>query len=104
MLNLTLDDIGSLLDEPLVAVWRPFAPTDRSCSPVWHEWREGEFNCGSRPMTSRPGISVAIHAPRSSWPNPSTLRGVGSAQARLLDAGDLSMRSASPPIQGPEKG
>jgi hypothetical protein len=42
--NLTLDDIGGLLDEPLVAVPGD-APSDGSVllSPVWHEWRDGGF-------------------------------------------------------------
>ena len=43
--NLTLDDIGGLLDEPLVAVLATLR-LDGSVllSPVWHEWRDGGFN------------------------------------------------------------
>ena len=43
--NLTLDDIGGLLDEPLVAVLATLR-SDGSVllSPVWHEWRDGGFN------------------------------------------------------------
>jgi PPOX class probable F420-dependent enzyme len=43
--NLTVGDLGDLLDEPLVAVLATLR-TDGSVllSPVYHEWREGGFN------------------------------------------------------------
>jgi PPOX class probable F420-dependent enzyme len=43
--NLTVGDLGDLLDEPLVAVLATLR-TDGSVllSPVWHEWRDGGFN------------------------------------------------------------
>jgi PPOX class probable F420-dependent enzyme len=43
--NLTVDDLGDLLDEPLVAVLATLR-SDGSVllSPVWHEWRDGGFN------------------------------------------------------------
>jgi len=43
--NLTVDDLGGFLDEPLVAVLATLR-SDGSVllSPVWHEWRDGGFN------------------------------------------------------------
>ncbi len=43
--NLTLEDVGGFLDEPLVAVLATLR-SDGSVqlSPVWHEWRDGGFN------------------------------------------------------------
>jgi PPOX class probable F420-dependent enzyme len=43
--NLTVEDLGTFLDEPLVAVLATLR-TDGSVllSPVWYEWREGGFN------------------------------------------------------------
>jgi PPOX class probable F420-dependent enzyme len=43
--NLTVDELGGFLDEPIVAVLATLR-TDGSVllSPVWHEWRDGGFN------------------------------------------------------------
>jgi PPOX class probable F420-dependent enzyme len=43
--DLTLEDLGSFLDEPRVAVLATLR-SDGSVllSPVWHEWRDGGFN------------------------------------------------------------
>ena len=43
--NLTVDDLGTFLDEPLLAVLATLR-VDGSVllSPVWHEWRDGGFN------------------------------------------------------------
>ena len=43
--NLTVEDLGDLLDKPLVAVLATLR-TDGSVllSPVYHEWRDGGFN------------------------------------------------------------
>jgi PPOX class probable F420-dependent enzyme len=43
--NLTVDDLGDLLDQPLIAVLATLR-TDGTVllSPVWHEWRDGGFN------------------------------------------------------------
>lgn len=43
--NLTVDDLGDLLDRPLLAVLATLR-TDGSVllSPVYHEWRDGGFN------------------------------------------------------------
>ena len=43
--HLTVDGLGNLLDEPLVAVLATFrADGSVLLSPVWHEWRDGGFN------------------------------------------------------------
>jgi PPOX class probable F420-dependent enzyme len=43
--DITVEDLGDLLDEPLVAVLATLR-TDGSVllSPIWHEWRDGGFN------------------------------------------------------------
>jgi PPOX class probable F420-dependent enzyme len=43
--NLTVEDLGGFLDEPLVAVLATLR-NDGSflLSPVWHEWRDGGFH------------------------------------------------------------
>jgi PPOX class probable F420-dependent enzyme len=43
--NLTVEDLGGFLDQPLVAVIATLR-TDGSVmlSPVWYEWRDGGFN------------------------------------------------------------
>ena len=43
--NLTVEDLGDLLDQPLVAVLATLR-TDGTVllSPVWYEWRDGGFN------------------------------------------------------------
>jgi PPOX class probable F420-dependent enzyme len=43
--DLTVEDLGTFLDEPLVAVLATLrADGSVLLSPVWHEWREGGFN------------------------------------------------------------
>lgn len=43
--NLTVGDLGGLLDEPLLAVLATLrADGSVLLSPVWHEWRDGAFN------------------------------------------------------------
>jgi len=43
--NLTLEDMGSFLDEPRVAVLATLRRDGTVLlSPVWHEWRDGGFN------------------------------------------------------------
>ena len=43
--NLVVEDLGTLLEEPLLAVLATLR-RDGSVllSPVWHEWRDGGFN------------------------------------------------------------
>jgi PPOX class probable F420-dependent enzyme len=43
--NLTVEDLGSFLDEPVLAVLATLrADGAVLLSPVWHEWRDGGFN------------------------------------------------------------
>jgi PPOX class probable F420-dependent enzyme len=43
--NLTLEDLGTFLDEPQVAVLATLRRDGTVLlSPVWHEWRDGGFN------------------------------------------------------------
>ncbi len=106
--NLTLDDIGGLLDEPLVAVLATLR-SDGSVllSPVWHEWRGGGFNLWlaaddvkTRHLRRDPRATIVVAE------SVDPLRGVElRTEARLLDAGDLSdaVRIATRYV-GPEKG
>jgi len=106
--NLTLDDIGGLLDEPLVAVLATLRPDGSvQLSPVWHEWRDGGFNLWlpaddvkSRHLRRDPRATIVVAE------SVDPLRGVElRTEARLLDAGDLSVpvRIATRYV-GPEKG
>jgi len=91
--NLTLDDVGGLLDEPLVAVLATLR-SDGSVllSPVWHEWRDGGFNLWlavddvkTRHLRRDPRATIVVAESED------PLRGVElRTEARLLDAGDLS--------------
>jgi PPOX class probable F420-dependent enzyme len=43
--NLTLDDLGDLLDQPIIAVLATYRKDGTVLlSPVWFEWRDGGFN------------------------------------------------------------
>lgn len=43
--HLSLDDLGDLLDQPLIAVLATLrADGTVLLSPVWHEWRDGGFS------------------------------------------------------------
>jgi PPOX class probable F420-dependent enzyme len=43
--NLAPDDLGDLLEQPLVAVLATYRATgDVLLSPVWHRWRDGGFD------------------------------------------------------------
>ncbi len=98
--NLTLDDIGGLLDEPLVAVLATLRPDGSVLlSPVWHEWRDGGFNLWlsaddvkSRHLRRDPRATIVVAE------SVDPLRGVElRTEARLLPADDLSDASASRP-------
>jgi PPOX class probable F420-dependent enzyme len=106
--NLTLEDVGGLLDEPLVAVLATLR-RDGSVllSPVWHEWRDGGFNLWlpaddvkTRHLRRDPRATIVVAE------SVDPLRGVElRTEARLLDADDLSdaVRIASRYV-GSEKG
>ena len=43
--NLTIEDLGTFLEDPSVAVIATLrADGSVQLSPVWHEWRDGGFN------------------------------------------------------------
>jgi len=53
--NLGADDLGDLLERPLVAVLATYRRSgDVLLSPVWHEWRAGGFDV----VTGHAGIKV----------------------------------------------
>jgi PPOX class probable F420-dependent enzyme len=53
--NLGADDLGDLLEQPLVAVLATYRRSgDVLLSPVWHEWRAGGFDV----VTGHAGIKV----------------------------------------------
>lgn len=53
--NLGADDLGDLLEQPLVAVLATYRRDGTVLlSPVWHEWRDGAFNV----VTSADGAKV----------------------------------------------
>jgi PPOX class probable F420-dependent enzyme len=53
--DLRPEDLGDLLDQPLVAVLATYGPDGTVLlSPVWHEWRDGGFNVA----TGSGGIKV----------------------------------------------
>src|SRR5207247_6524917 len=96
--NLRPDDLGDLLDRPLVAVLATYR-RDGSVllSPVWHEWRDGGFNVvtGGNDVKvrhlqgdPRAGIVVYEHEP--------PYRGVEvRCEARLEAAGEAVRRIAT---------
>jgi PPOX class probable F420-dependent enzyme len=88
--NLPVEDLGDLLERPLVAVLATYrANGDVLLSPVWHEWRDGGFDVitGSGGVKvrhlrrdPRAGLVVHEHVP--------PYRGVEvRCRARLLPAG-----------------
>jgi PPOX class probable F420-dependent enzyme len=91
--NLTLADVGGLLDEPLVAVLATLRPDGSVLlSPVWHEWRDGGFNLWlaaddvkTRHLRRDPRATIVVAE------SVDPLRGVElRTEARVHDAGDLS--------------
>jgi PPOX class probable F420-dependent enzyme len=90
--NLRPEELGDLLERPLVAVLATFRSdgTGVLLSPVWHRWRDGGFDVVSRGddvkvghlrRDPRANIVVYEHVP--------PYRGIEvRAEAQLLDAGD----------------
>ena len=68
--NLTVEDLGDLLEQPIVAVLATYR-RDGSVllSPVWHEWRDGGFNVWvggaeegkARHLAADPRASLVVH-------------------------------------------
>jgi PPOX class probable F420-dependent enzyme len=106
--DLTIEDLGGFLEEPLVAVLATVRP-DASVllSPVWHEWRDGGFqvwtganDVKTRHLRREPRASILVA--ESSHP----LRGVevrGTVRIVERDAFETAVRIASRYL-GPEKG
>jgi PPOX class probable F420-dependent enzyme len=91
--HLTPEDLGDLLERPLVAVLATFrADGGVLLSPVWHRWRDGGFDVvtGANDVKvrhlrrdARAGIVVYEHVP--------PYRGIEvRADARLGNAGDAA--------------
>jgi PPOX class probable F420-dependent enzyme len=89
--NLKPDDLGDLLEQPLVAVLATYrADGSVLLSPVWHRWRDGGFDVVTggqdvkvRQLRRDPRASIVVyeHGP--------PYRGIEvRAQVRLEDAGD----------------
>jgi PPOX class probable F420-dependent enzyme len=98
--NLGADDLGDLLEQPLVAVLATYRRSgDVLLSPVWHEWRAGGFDV----VTGHAGIKVQHlrRDPRASivvYEHEFPYRGIEvRGEARLLtdDAKDTTRRIAS---------
>jgi PPOX class probable F420-dependent enzyme len=98
--NLGADDLGDLLERPLVAVLATYRRSgDVLLSPVWHEWRAGGFDV----VTGHAGIKVEHlrRDPRASivvYEHEFPYRGIEvRGEARLLTDGakDATRRIAS---------
>jgi PPOX class probable F420-dependent enzyme len=98
--NLGADDLGDLLEQPLVAVLATYRRSgDVLLSPVWHEWRAGGFDV----VTGHAGIKVQHlrRDPRASivvYEHEFPYRGIEvRGEARLLTDGakDATRRIAS---------
>jgi len=94
--NLTPDDLGDLLEQPLVAVLATYRLDGVLLSPVWHRWREGGFDVATgrddvkvRHLRRDPRASIVVyeHVP--------PYRGIEvRGEARLEPAGDAVRRIA----------
>ena len=68
--DLTVEDLGTFLDEPLVAVLATLrADGTVLLSPVYHEWREGGFNVWVEAKNVKARHLRRDPERRSSWPN-----------------------------------
>jgi PPOX class probable F420-dependent enzyme len=106
--NLVIDDLGDLLDLPLLAVLATYRRDGTVLlSPVWHEWRDGSFQVvtGSNDVKAthlrrdpRASIVVCQHTP--------PYRGVEvRCNARLLEAaGDGVVKRIASRYLGAEGG
>ena len=104
--NLTVEDLGDLLDRPLVAVLATLR-TDGTVllSPVYHEWRDGGFNVWveqqnvkARHLRRDPRATILVA--ESDPPLPA---GEVRGQARFIDEGvsETALRIVSR-YEGPE--
>ena len=106
--DLSVEDLGGFLEEPVVAVLATVRPDGSVLlSPVWHEWRDGGFNVWTgandvkaRHLRREPRASILVA--ESSYP----LRGVEvRGRARIVEDGavETAVRIADRYL-GPEKG
>jgi len=97
--NLTIADLGDLLDLPIVAVLATYRKDGSVLlSPVWHEWRDGGFNVWTNPddiktrhLARDPRASIVVND--DTWP----YRGVqaeGEAVVSSDDFADVLRRTA----------
>jgi PPOX class probable F420-dependent enzyme len=105
--NLRPDDLGDLLDLPLVAVLATYrADGGVLLSPVWHEWRDGGFDVatGSRDVKVRhlrrdPRASIVVYEHQPPY------RGIEiRGEARLLTVGADTVRRIAARYLGAEAG
>jgi len=91
--GLAIEDLGGLLDEPLVAVLATLRGDGSvQLSPVWHEWRDGGFNLWlpaddvkTRHLRRDPRATLVVAE------SVDPLRGVElRTRARLIPADDLA--------------
>jgi hypothetical protein len=73
--NLTIDDLGGLLDQPLIAVLATRRQDDTvMLSPVWFEWFEGGINIwvptieGGKVAHVRRDPRVTVVVANQAWP------------------------------------
>jgi PPOX class probable F420-dependent enzyme len=68
--NLTIGDLGDLLDQPIVAVLATYRGDGSAMlSPVWFEWRDGVFNVWvgdandgkARHVAADPRVRIVVH-------------------------------------------
>ena len=80
--GLTPDDLGDLLELPLLAVLATYRHDGTVLlSPVWHEWRDNGFHVSTGSRDVKAGTSVEIRA-RASWSASMALRTAASSFAR----------------------
>jgi PPOX class probable F420-dependent enzyme len=105
--NLRPDDLGDLLDLPLVAVLATYrADGGVLLSPVWHEWRDGGFDVatGSRDVKVQhlrrdPRASIVVYEHQPPY------RGIEvRGEARLLSVGGDTVRRIAARYLGAEAG
>lgn len=96
--HLRPEDLGDLLERPLVAVLATYRREGSVLlSPVWHEWRDGGFNVvtggmdvKTRQLRRDPRASIVVYEHEPPY------RGIEvRGEARLEDAGDSVTRIAA---------
>ena len=96
--NLRPEDLGDLLEQPLVAALATYRRSgDVLLSPVWHEWRDGGFSVVTSGRDTK--VQHIRHDPRVSivvYDHGPPYRGIEvRGEARLEPAGDAVRRIAT---------